>query len=179
MDRRKFLVRAGVGAAALASAGAIWALLRQGQRGNFSEAKRALLSRVADLTIPAGETLGALGAEAPVWVELAITRGVGGVDVSIVERLDQELGGAFMSLDAEAQVAALRSLDQQAFAAGAASGEAWRAVKALIAAGYYTSEIGAAQELQYELVPGRFDPDLPAPANARAWSSDWTAWDFG
>lgn len=55
----------------------------------------------------------------------------------------------------------------------------WKKIKALILTGYYTSEVGASRELQYELVPGRFDPDLPLPADNRSWSSDWTAVDFG
>jgi hypothetical protein len=44
--------------------------------------------------------------------------------------------------------------------------------------GYYTSEIGASQELQYQLVPGRFDPDLPVKPGDRAWSSDWIGQGF-
>ena len=55
----------------------------------------------------------------------------------------------------------------------------WRTLKGLILTGYYTTEVGGAQELQFELVPGRFDPDLPLKPGARAFSSDWTAVDFG
>ena len=36
----------------------------------------------------------------------------------------------------------------------------WPTIKGLILIGYYTSEIGASQELRYVLVPGRFDPDV-------------------
>ena len=34
--------------------------------------------------------------------------------------------------------------------------------------GYYTSEAGASKELIYDLVPGRFDPDIPVTAATRA-----------
>lgn len=183
MNRRNLLIGAGVGVAAVAAAGGIWALLRKGERASLSDAQSALLARVSDITIPAGETGGALAAQAPEWMDLAITHGVAGLNASVVDDLARELaeagGGAFETLAPEAQVTALQHLDEQAFAQNATMGEAWRAIKALIATAYYTSEIGAAQELQYELVPGRFDPDLPVGDGARAWSSDWTAWDFG
>jgi len=52
-------------------------------------------------------------------------------------------------------------------------------VKGLILTGYYTSEVGGARELRYELVPGRYDPKVPITPETRAWSSDWTAVDFG
>lgn len=174
---------AGIGAAALAAAGGVWALLRNGERGQLSQSERDLITRVSDITIPASETLGAVGAEAPAWVELAIAKGVGGVEASLARSLAHELaaagGRAFLSLPPDAQIATLTQFDEQAFAQNASVGESWRAVKALIATAYYTSEIGASQELQYELVPGRFDADLPVDEHARAWSSDWTAWDFG
>jgi hypothetical protein len=49
----------------------------------------------------------------------------------------------------------------------------------LILTGYYTSEIGGARELQYELTPGRYDPAVAIRPGERAYSSDWTAVDFG
>ena len=58
-------------------------------------------------------------------------------------------------------------------------GHPWRTIKTLILTGYYTSEVGASQELRFELVPGRWDPALPVTAETRACSSDWTAVDFG
>ena len=49
---------------------------------------------------------------------------------------------------------------------------------ALILTAYYTSETGGSRELQYELVPGKWEPDLPFVPGSRAWSSDWTAVEF-
>ena len=54
----------------------------------------------------------------------------------------------------------------------------WPRLKGLILIGYYTSEIGASQELRYILVPGHFDPDVPLEPGDRAWSSDWTGVKF-
>ena len=51
---------------------------------------------------------------------------------------------------------------------------AWKALKALIVVGYFTSEIGSSEALRYVLVPGRFDPDVPLSDNPKAFSTDWT-----
>ncbi|MBX9664658.1 MAG: gluconate 2-dehydrogenase subunit 3 family protein, partial [Novosphingobium sp.] len=40
-------------------------------------------------------------------------------------------------------------------------------------------KIGGSKELNYELVPSRFDPKVPVTPATRAYSSDWTAVDFG
>lgn len=75
---------------------------------------------------------------------------------------------------------AVTIIDQAAFAAGPASPPTpWVRIKSLILLGYYMSEAGATRELRYELVPGRWDPDVPVSGDNRAWSSDWTALTFG
>ncbi|HZU64214.1 MAG TPA: gluconate 2-dehydrogenase subunit 3 family protein, partial [Novosphingobium sp.] len=99
--------------------------------------------------------------------------------------LDARAGG-FLAASAAARQAALAALDAESFPPGPPLGppaafgpNPWCKVKALILTGYYTSEEGAARELQYQLIPGRFDPDAPLHPGDRAWSSDWTAVDFG
>ncbi|MEM1118395.1 MAG: gluconate 2-dehydrogenase subunit 3 family protein, partial [Bacteroidota bacterium] len=46
----------------------------------------------------------------------------------------------------------------------------YRQLKELTVAGYYTSEVGATQELQWLAVPGRYDADVPLSAVGRAWA---------
>lgn len=76
------------------------------------------------------------------------------------------------------QSAALARLDAEAFAQGADK-HPWRAIKALILTGYYTSQAGGARELRYVLDPGRYDGDVPLAPHTPAFSSDWSAVDFG
>ncbi len=79
-------------------------------------------------------------------------------------------------------MALLDDVDRRAFSQSAASDAMlgqWRTLKALLLIGYYTSEVGASQELRYDLVPARFDPDVPLQPRDRAWSSDWTGVKFG
>lgn len=46
----------------------------------------------------------------------------------------------------------------------------FRQLKELTLAGYYTSEVGATQELQWEAAPGRYESDLPLSDVGRAWA---------
>lgn len=47
----------------------------------------------------------------------------------------------------------------------------WHTMKELTLVGYYTSEIGATEELQYEHVPGRWEPCAPLEEIGRTWAS--------
>ena len=46
----------------------------------------------------------------------------------------------------------------------------YRQLKELTLAGYYTSEVGATQELQWLAAPGRYEADLPLAKVGRAWA---------
>ena len=43
-------------------------------------------------------------------------------------------------------------------------------LKELTLVGYYTSEVGATQELRYERAPGRYDGCMPYEDLGRAWA---------
>jgi hypothetical protein len=68
-------------------------------------------------------------------------------------------------------------------ATGADADDAAKAVLAVlrdwILLGYYTSEPGATQELRYEPVPGRYDPDVRVTPQTRSYSSDWMGVSLG
>lgn len=46
----------------------------------------------------------------------------------------------------------------------------FRQLKELTLAGYYTSEVGATEELQWVASPGRYDADVPLSEVGRAWA---------
>jgi hypothetical protein len=156
-----------------------------------------LLDRVGELVIPRTDTPGAGDVGTGAFVALALAHGLEDTrrpldkpapglplradgslrhDLWLERDLARRAGGDFLALPPARQGQVLAALDVEAFAAG---GSPWLKLKALILTGYYTSEAGGAKELQYELVPGRFDPDLPVHPGDRAWSSDWTAVEFG
>ena len=94
------------------------------------------------------------------------------------DTLDRSSGGDWLGRPDAMRAQTLAEVDAEAFGEGG-DGHPWRMIKGLIVTGYYTSEIGGAQELRYAPVPGRFDPAVPITPEYRAYSNDWTGVDFG
>lgn len=167
-----------------------------------SDRQRAMLHEVSQLVLPRTTTPGAGEVGAGDFVALALAHGLEGSrkplpadapaaftkykrhDGSINHigwleaELDRRAGADFLAAAPVGRQKALAALDADAYAPDVRE-HPWRTIKGLILTGYYTTEVGGAQELQFELVPGRFDPDVPVTPETRAYSSDWTAVDFG
>lgn len=167
-----------------------------------TDRQRALLREVSQLVLPRTSTPGAGEVGTGDFVALALTHGLegsrqplpddapetfarhkrrdGSIDhIGWLEaELDRRAGADFLAAAPTVRQTALAALDAEAYAPEVRE-HPWRTLKGLILTGYYTTEVGGAQELQFELVPGRFDPDVPLKPGDRAYSSDWTAVDFG
>jgi len=138
-----------------------------------------LLREVAQLVIPRTATPGAGEVGVGAFVLLALAHGLEGTKSrDHAAWLQSALGAGFLAQPLARRQAALAELDRRAFASEA-DAQPWLAIKRLILLGYYTSQTGGSQELRYEHVPGRWDPDLPLKPTDRAFSSDWSAVDFG
>jgi hypothetical protein len=156
-----------------------------------------LLRVVSQSVIPRSDTPGAGDVGVGAFVSLALAHGLEGTrapwphpapdwplradgslryDLWLEQELTRRAGGDMLRLPPPRQAALLAELDAQAFSSGPSP---WVAIKALILNGYYSSEAGASQELQYNLIPGRWDADIALEPGARAFSSDWTAVEFG
>lgn len=167
---RRLLLELGLGLGTVAAAGQLWPSIA----GETAGAIPALLEDVCDRVIPATGTPGAVAARVPEFVLRALSVGIAGAKGDELDRLATELDKDYMTAaDAERQRMLVRH-DAAAFA-GATPQGAWPTIKKLIILGYYSSEIGGSQELQYELDPGGFKPDLPYSPGDRAWSNDWFA----
>jgi hypothetical protein len=167
-----------------------------------TDRQRVLMRHVSQLVLPRTQTPGAGETGVGDFVILALAHGLDGSrgsdvgaalpnvtrfrradgSLRMLQWLENELDGRsrgnFLARSSSERLEALTKLDAEAFAEGV-EGHPWKTIKGLILTGYYTSEIGGSKELRYELVPGRWDPDLPQKPGDRAWSSDWTAVDFG
>lgn len=156
-----------------------------------------LLNTISQLVIPRSDTPGAGEVGVGAFLSLALAHGLEGTrdrvrnpapdwplradgslrhDLWLAQDLQRRGGQDFLVLSPTAQAETLAALDREAFRAGSSP---WLPIKALILTGYYTSEAGGSQELQYSAVPGRWDADIPLKPGDRAWSSDWTAVEFG
>lgn len=200
-NRRGFLNAVGLLAAALGTSPArLLAALPDEEAPTARQA--ALLRQVSQLVIPRTATAGAGDVGTGAFVSLALAHGLKGTrapvkdaptgwplradgslrhDLWLQQELNRRADGDFMAQTPARRHALLAALDAEAFPAGPppAQPSPWRAIKALILTGYYTSEEGGSKELRYVPVPGRWDNDIPLKKGDRAFSSDWTAVDFG
>jgi Gluconate 2-dehydrogenase subunit 3 len=197
-NRREFVGAAGLLAIALGLPGCVTATTLEASEAP-SDGQLAMLREVAQIVIPATDTPGAGDAGVGAFVAMALAHGMEATRAPLapaaqayaaarylraesslryVDWLDDRLGADFMDQAPAARIDKVRALDTAAYAADAGA-HPWRKVKGLILLGYYTSEIGGAQELQYAPLPGRFDPAVPVQPGERAYSNEWTGVDFG
>lgn len=197
VDRRRFLA----GATLFALATGVSLPLTACKEAEGNPRHRALAEMVSAHVIPRTDTPGAAETGVGAFVLLALAHGLeesrkpvqdpapalksylhadGSLDhmTWLADELDKRTGGDVLNLASARQQALIAALDAEAYAEGVRA-HPWRTIKALILTGYYTSEAGASKELRYEHVPGRWDPDVPLKPGDRAFSSDWTAVEFG
>ncbi|HQS95520.1 MAG: twin-arginine translocation pathway signal protein [Novosphingobium sp. 17-62-19] len=199
-NRRDFLGAATLLALALGIPAAAASLTRIDADEAPTDRQRALMKDVSQIVIPRTDTPGAGDVGAGDFVILGLAHGLENArkplrepasyarflrtdgSVRHVAWLEKELnaraGGDFLAQAPAKRLAIVTQLDAEAYVTRD-SESPWKAIKALILTAYYTSEAGASQELRYEPVPGRFDPDLPQTPDFKAISNDWTAVDFG
>lgn len=132
-----------------------------------------LLEQVSEIIIPTTDTPGAIGAGVPEFIrQLLVDWGsaetrtqFAGVLESIQRQAWSRHGAGFLELPGERRTALIRTLDEEWIARRA---PAWSRFRMLVLLGYYHSEVGATQELRYELVPGAWRPCLPLTEVGRA-----------
>lgn len=139
-----------------------------------------LVARIADLIIPPTDTPGAKAAGVQEYVDHMLTdwnteeeknHFLDGLDhVDEVSRDSFDSG--FMELEESQQVEILKQLENEAKEDNSDSDldPFFRMMKEFTIVGYYTSEIGADQELQAGIVPGYYDACAPYSEIGKAWS---------
>ena len=144
----------------------------------LSAAQLELVATLAEHIIPQTETPGARAAGVHRFVDTLLTdhyaaaerdRFLAGL-ASVDTQAQSRDGKRFAESATGQQLALLRELDAAAYAAGRGE-EGWffRRMKELTLVGYYTSEIGAMQELHVSPF-GAYRGDIPYTAVGRAWA---------
>jgi len=116
----------------------------------FSDSEFRILSRLADLIIPATDTPGALAANVPLYMDQ-----VAGANDPLRKLLRQGCAtlrkAKFLKMNEKAQIAYLTPLCEQADRDGRSTPEArfFRAVKHLTSDGFFTSKAGLVDTLHY------------------------------
>lgn len=155
---------------------------------DYNQANLVFINTLCELVIPTTETPGAREVGVGNFVLFAARHGLKGSKDSMVAVFEKALNdyakAPFIGLGIEMQNSVLTEIDRNVFSRQpeinlSAEMQTWKSIKSLILLGYYTSEVGASQELRYQLIPGSFQPDVPVTDATRAWSSDWTGVKFG
>ena len=169
----------------------------------LTERQRDMIREVAQQVIPRTETAGAGDVGVGDFVILALAHGLDGTRTPasaasspyalpdyrrrdgslrylswLEQALDRQAKGDWLARPSAQRGSDLAAIDAAAFLPEAGD-HPWKKIKGLIVTGYYTSEVGGSKELNYELVPGRYDPAVPVHPGDKGYSSDWTGVDFG
>ena len=153
----------------------------------LSAAQNEMIDTMAEIMIPATDTPGASAANVnrfidaivgESWLEADRKRFMSGLEEAQA-RAKRQHGAPFGELSEEQQTAFVAELDEEHFGADAEEPDReeppfYRSLKELVIVGYYTSEVGATQELQTNIVPGYYDGDVPYEEIGRAWSGAGT-----
>lgn len=182
MNRRDALSRAATLLGAAISAPTIVAILSgckadpTASTSYLSNSEEALLNELCDLILPKTSTPSATEVGVPAFIHAIIQECTTPADrdalVAGLRQLDTD-AGRFVKLRPEDKQAFLKKLDTEARAAGdkaTPSQAAWRKLKELTVVGYFTSEIGASEVLEYVPVPGRYEPCKPMPKGQKAYA---------
>ncbi len=116
----------------------------------FSPAQFRVISRIADLIIPATDTPGAVGAGVPIYIDTVVAKNQAQQKL-VTEGLAWLAQKNFVDLSEEGQLAILRPLCDASDAGDLKERpvQFFNLLKNLTADGYYTSQIGLMKELGY------------------------------
>jgi hypothetical protein len=150
----------------------------------LSTEQNELVTTIAELIIPATDTPGAKAARVNEFIDLMLAEwmrpaerdhfldGLAGVD----KRARKRHGAPFLSCSVEEQTEVLTVLEAKALKQAAKKRKKdefkpfFRHMKELTLVGYYTSEIGASEELNYVIVFDEYEGCVPLEEVGAAWS---------
>ena len=147
----------------------------------LSSQQADLLGTLVDLIIPPTDTPGARQAGVAAFIDKLLEDWVDAKDrahfqaglVALDTEMERLHGVAFLNATPGQQTALLERLDREAIEArraGANPSPFFSTLKEWTLVGYYTSEIGATQELQWIAAPGAYNADVPLEEVGRTWA---------
>jgi len=133
----------------------------------------SVLEQICETIIPTTDTPGAIFAGVPAFINEMLrewaspkSRGeITGVIEAIEKSAWTRFGSAFLALTPERRIEIVSAFDAERVRA---KDPAYGKFKYLVLVGYYQSEVGATQELRFELVPGAWRSCVPLSEIGRA-----------
>lgn len=191
ISRREALRRVGVLLGGVVSAPTVAGVLSGCERGTGTDwspqtltaEQNQMVDTIAEIIIPTTDTPGASAANVNRFIDALVgesylpedrDRFLSGLD-DVNARCEKRYGASFVDCTSEQQLALVGALDSETFGADAPAPDPenppfFRMLKELVVVGYYTSEIGATEELKTNVVPGYHDGDVPYEDIGRTWS---------
>jgi gluconate 2-dehydrogenase gamma chain len=194
MDRREAIKRTALLMGGVISAPTIMAVLNgcsakpgiDWKPEFLTEEQATLVSQVSDIIIPKTDTPGASDVGVPSFIDLILKDVYSKEDqerfTTGLQAFDEDAkaahGDNFIDLDAEVQKAYVKKVHDEAIQAERNTKPAPKrpfilTMKELTMLGFFTSEVGATQVLQYDAVPGAYKGCIPLSeaGNGRTWAS--------
>ena len=179
MDRREFVKRLSAGMGAALTPGMLAAILsgceaRTESSGLLTPGELDILASLTEAIIPTTDTPGAIDAGVPQYIEMMLAEFTPADQVEVFRSQLDWVSSWLARHDAAGLEDVVAALDEQAFGNGTANetppGEPplFAILKPLTVAGYYTSEIGATQELH--LMPFEEYKDVPLDEVGKTWA---------
>jgi hypothetical protein len=148
----------------------------------FAPAQTGLIGAVADIVIPRTDTPGAIDAGVPLFIDSMFkdvyTKAEQQRYLAALAAFDQAGGKPFLQLDQAQRKALVTRLHAKALghapdAALPPAEDFVLSTKKLTMLGFFVSQPGCTQVLQYVAVPGGFKADIPLSqaGNGRAWAT--------
>lgn len=179
MDRRDFVKRLSAGMGAALTPGMLAAMLsgcgaRTETSGLLTPGELQVIESLAEAIIPTTDTPGAIDAGVPQYIEMMLAEFTPADQAELVRSQLRWVSSWLAKHDADKLEDIVAALDEQAFGNGTdhevPPGEPplFAIVKPLTVAGYYTSEVGALQELHQS--PFIEFKDVPFDEVGKTWA---------
>ncbi len=144
----------------------------------FSAEQIDLISHVADVIIPKTDSPGALDAQVPRYIDLMandiLPEKMTTAFIAELEAFQaackSATGKNFQALNEEEKIAELSKAEEEAMKASSKEPKFFSMMKQASMAGFFTSEVGATQALNYVKIPGVYEPCIPLEEGQKAWA---------
>jgi hypothetical protein len=145
----------------------------------FNKAELILLKQICAIVIPKTDTLGAAEVDTHGFIDNQLfhchtkpEQEKAQAVLSLINHTAAESGTTpFIKLSADQQFQLLTELDRGELRFNQTQRLAFKELKQLICFGYYTSEVGATQELRYDPIPGGFKGSIPYKSSESSWAT--------
>lgn len=133
-----------------------------------------LLRELGEIIIPTTDTPGAIAAGVHDFISHFAVYCASNEEqqtlLATLVRIDSVNGKPFLLINKEQQIETLNNMEQAKNGFTQQDRNGFKQLKALVMFGYYTSEIGASQELAYLAIPGGYKGNFKFKEIGRAWS---------